>query len=271
MRRPQTHLVFLLLLLLLFALVLPGFAAAQRQVVTWPDGDHPVLRFTFVKFNNAVGPAGDKRPYVIDTTAENLSGSEVKGQHFLLYVSDQHKMRIGEGSMDVADIGPGQTVKLQANIMASGSPASIRVLSQDEAQKPVALTVNSSPQGALLKVDGVEAGTTPKLILVGQGKHQLTFSKEGFQNGAFPIEIDANDASGGSVNFQLAVSQFDTIELRDGTILNGELDSIQGMDVVVRIGDTIQRIDRNKVKRILLTERAPLATSDVPPVATKPK
>lgn len=267
MRRPQTHLIFLLLL----ALVFPGFAAAQQQVVTWPDADHPVLRFTFVKFNNAVGPAGGQRPYAIDTVAENLSGSEISSQHFVLYVFDQNKVRIGQGSMDVTSIGPGQSVKLQASIVASGSPVRIQVLSQEEAQKPIALTVNSSPQGALLKVDGVEAGTTPKLILVGQGKHELTFSKEGFQNGAFPIEISANDASGGSVNFQLALAQFDTIELRDGTVLNGELDSIQGMDVVVRIGDTVQHIDRNKIQRILMIQREPAAPSAVPAVATKPK
>ena len=271
MRRPQTHPVFLLLLLLLLAFVLPGFAAAQRQVVTWPDADHPVLRFTFVKFNNAVGPAGGKRPYAIDTIAENLSGSEVSGQHFVLYVFDQNKMRIGEGSMDVANIGPGKSVNLQASIMSSGTPATIRVLSQEEVQKPVALTVNSSPQGALLKVDGFEAGTTPKLILVAQGKHQLTFSKVGFQDGAFPLEISASDVSGGSINFQLGLAQFDTIELRDGTVLNGELDSIQGMDVVVRVGDNVQHIDRNKVQRILMIQREPPAASDVPAAATKPK
>ncbi len=267
MRKRQTHLIFLLLL----ALVLPGLGAAQQQVVNWPDGDHPVLRFTFVKFNNAVGPAGGQRPYAIDTIAENLSGSPISGQHFVLYVFDQNKTRIGDGSMDVTDLAPGQSAKIQAAIVASGSPVKIQVLSQDEAHKPVALTVNTSPQGALLKVDGVEAGTTPKLILVGQGKHQLTFSKEGFQNGAFPIEIGANDASGGSINFQLAVSQFDTIELRDGTVINAELDSIQGMDVVVRIGDTVQRIDRNKVQRILMIQREPPAPSDAPPAATKPK
>ena len=267
MRKRQTHLIFLLLL----ALVLPSFAAAQQQVVNWPDGDHPVLRFTFVKFNNAVGPAGGQRPYAIDTVAENLSGSAISGQHFVLYVFDQKQIRVGDGSMDVTSLAPGQSAKIQASIMASGFPVRIQVLSQDEARKPIALTVNSSPQGALLKVDGSEAGTTPKLILLAQGKHQLTFSKEGFQNGAFPIEISANDASGGSINFQLAVAQFDTIELRDGTILNGELDSIQGMEVVVRIGDTVQRIDRNKVQRILMIQREPPAPPEVPPVATKPK
>jgi hypothetical protein len=162
-------------------------------------------------------------------------------------------------------------VNLQVTIIASGIPASLRVLSQDEAQKSIALTVNSSPQGALLKVDGADAGTTPKVILVGPGKHQLAFSKDAYQSGVFPVEIGANDTSGGTVNYELAPSPLDTIELRDGTVLSGSLDSIQGMDVVVRVGGTLQRIDRNKVKSILLAEREPATPSDRPPAKAEPK
>ncbi|HUV68897.1 MAG TPA: PEGA domain-containing protein [Terracidiphilus sp.] len=251
------------------ALLLSASAAAQMQVVLWPDADHPVLRFTFDQFRGLVGSVGSQRPYAIDTTAQNLSDKQIGSEQFVVDVFDDKHIRIADGSMDVTNLGPGQSVKFQIKIMATGIPASLRIMSQAESQKPITLTVNSSPQGALLKLDGVDAGTTPALIEVAPGKHQLTFGKDGFKVGLFSLEIGKNDVSGGAINFELGKVQFDTIELRDGTVLSGDLDSIQGMDVVVRIGGTLQRIDRNKVKRIILIEREPLTPSDLPPVQTK--
>ena len=49
----------------------------------------------------------------------------------------------------------------------------------------------------------------------------------------------------------------DTIELRDGSVLSGDLLSINGMQVQIRIGGRSQGFDRNQVKRILSTERDP--------------
>jgi hypothetical protein len=115
--------------------------------------------------------------------------------------------------------------------------------------------VNSTPQGALLKVDGTEAGTTPRLITVGAGKHTLSFSKEGFKAGEFPLEIGRNDVSGGSVNYELGAASFDSIELRDGSVLNGDLVSVSGMDVEIRVGGDLQHINRNQIKRIMLVQR----------------
>ncbi len=41
----------------------------------------------------------------------------------------------------------------------------------------------------------------------------------------------------------------DSIELRDGSLLTGDLVSISGMDVEIRVGGIIQHLDRNKIKR----------------------
>jgi hypothetical protein len=79
--------------------------------------------------------------------------------------------------------------------------------------------VNSVPQGAVLKVDGTDAGTTPKMVKVGVGKHLLEFTKEGFNAGKFPMEVGPDDVSGGSVSYELGTSAHDTIELRDGSVL----------------------------------------------------
>ncbi|MGA2907043.1 MAG: PEGA domain-containing protein [Terracidiphilus sp.] len=250
-------------------LVFSCFAAEPQQVIMWPSAGTPVLQFTFSKFRDLGGSVGSQRPFATDTTAKNLSSQLIPHERFTLYVFDRKQIRIGDASMEVSNIGPGETVKFQVTIMTSGSPATLSIAADSDAAKKVSLTINSVPQGALLKVDDVEAGTTPRLISIGPGKHRLSFSKDGFRSGEFPLEIGPNDVSGGSVSYELGAAQFDTIELRDGTVLNGDLDSIAGMEVVVRVGGTLQQIDRNKVSRILLVERDAPEPSSLPPAAPK--
>jgi hypothetical protein len=170
-------------------------------------------------------------------------------------VFDKGKARIGEGYINLTNVSARETVKFQITIAASGSPNSVSV--STSAPRTVSITVNSVPQGAILTVDGRAAGTTPKVIDVATGKHVLGFEKEGFNPGKFPLEITAHDASGGSVSYELGSAAHDTIELRDGSVLTGDLVSVSGMQVEIRVGGSAQTFDRNQVKRILLTERAP--------------
>ena len=227
---------------------------APFQVITWPDSGQPLVRFTFSKFKE-VGGLGRERTYVTETTAENLSGKVIGGASLSLYVFDKSNVRIGEGYINLSNVGPGQTVKFQVTLAASGSPASLTVSAH--APQAISITVNSVPQGAALKVDGKDAGTTPKMVEVTVGKHLLEFSKDGFNSGKFPLEISPRDVSGGNVSYELGVSAHDTFELRDGTLLTGDLVSVGGMEITIRVGGVIQTLDRNKVKRILLTEREP--------------
>jgi hypothetical protein len=76
-----------------------------------------------------------------------------------------------------------------------------------------------------------------------------------FNSGRFPLEITSRDVSGGSVSYELGSAAHDTIEMRDGSVLEGDLISINGGDVQVRIGGRTETFERNQVKRILLTER----------------
>jgi hypothetical protein len=108
------------------------------------------------------------------------------------------------------------------------------------------------------------------MIYVGAGKHTLAFSKEGFTAGNFPLEISRDDVSGGTVSYELGASAFDSIELRDGSVLNGDLVSISGMDVEIRVGGSIQHIDRNKIKRVMLTQREAPAANLPPTTAPNP-
>ncbi|MGA2050708.1 MAG: PEGA domain-containing protein [Terracidiphilus sp.] len=245
-------------------MVLPAFAKdAPLQVIDWPDTGTPVVRFTFGKFKALPG-MGNLHGYVMDTTAENLSPRRIPAARFKIYLFDKNKVRIGEDTIAVNNVGPGETVKFETTVTTSGNPVAVSLEAISDATKTITMTVNSTPQGAMLKVDGVVAGTTPRMITVGAGKHTLTFSKEGFVAGIFPLEISRDDVSGGTVSYELGASAMDSIELRDGSMLNGDLVSISGMDVEIRVGGSIQHIDRNKIKRVMLVERQAPA-QDVPP------
>ncbi len=242
-----------------FLLLMAASLAAKDtpfQVVTWPDSGSPNIRFTFSKFKD-MGGIGKERTYITDTMAENLSGRLLGEANLSLYVFDKNKARIGEGYIHLTNVGPSQTVKFQITLTASGTPGSVAVSTAALRNTTVSVTVNSVPQGAFLKVDGKEAGATPKIVEVTVGKHVLEFAKEGFNSGKFPLEITSRDASGGSVSYELGSAAHDTIELRDGSVLSGDLVSVSGMQVQVRIGGNTQTFDRNQVKRILLTERDP--------------
>jgi hypothetical protein len=252
-------------LILLF--VAAFFAQAKDQpiqVLTWPEQGTPIVRFTFGKFKE-VGSLGSQRTYVTETTAENLWNKRISDANFALYLFDKNKVRIGEAILTVSNVGAGERVKFQTTIASSGPPTSLSVaprylpkeLGPLAPPKTVSMTVNTVPQGAVAKLDGVEVGSTPKIVQVAVGKHTLEFSKEGFNPGKFPFEIGPDDASGGSVSFELGTSAHDTIELRDGTVLSGDLVSVSGMEVVIRVGGSEQKVERNQVKRILFVQRQP--------------
>ena len=232
------------------------------QVIVWPPSGQAVVRFSFGKFKES-GSSGKQHSYATDVTAENLWGKRISRAEFALYLFDKDKIRIGEGFISISDVAPGQLVKFQMFAQASGTPASMELAPRSlpsELQsylppRTISMTVNSVPQGATVKVDGTEAGVTPKVIQVAPGKHTLEFSKEGFNTGHFPLEITPDDVSGGSVSYELGASAHDTIELRDGSVLSGDVESVSATEVLVRIGGNVQHFSRNQVKRISLVPR----------------
>jgi len=241
----------------------PLFAKdAPLQTIDWPATGTPVVRFTFGKFKALPG-MGNLHGYVMDTTAENLSPRRIPSQRFNVYLFDKNKVRVGQDVIAIQNVGPGEVVKFETTVSTSGQPVSVSIEEIAASAKTVSITVNSTPQGAMLSVDGSEAGVTPRMITIGPGHHTLTFTREGFTTGTFPLDISANDLSGGSVSYELGAPSFDTIELRDGTVLNGDLVSISGMDVEIRVGGAIQHINRNNIKRVLFVHRD-VPAQDVP-------
>ncbi len=245
-------------------LVAGAYAKDEPKVIVWPETNKPVLRFSFGKFQE--GPAyGHERNYTCDTTAENLWDKRISLITFSLYLFDKSNIRIGEGFVQVNNVGPGETVKFQTSLHAAGVPITLKLVPQilpaelrpPAPAKTISITINSVPQGAALKVDGEAAGVTPKIIRVTPGKHILEFKKEGFTAGKFPVEIGPDDASGGSVSYELGTLAHDTVELSDGSVLVCDVESMSATEVVMRVGGTLQRVERNKVKRMLLVERDP--------------
>jgi hypothetical protein len=253
---------------ILFVLV-ATFAAAGKdvptQIINWPQTGSAVVRVTLGKFKEISSVAGQHN-YLIDTTAENLWNKRISRLGFNLYLYDKNKIRIGDGWITIENVAPGQSVKFQTTVHALGTPASVELavnsvppeLQPLAPPKRVSITVNSVPQGAVFSVDGTEAGITPKLVQLAVGKHSLAFSKEGFSTGTFPIEIGPDDVSGGSMSYELGTSAHDTVELRDGSVLSCDLVSVSGMEIRIKVAGTVQTFDRNKVKRIILTERDPV-------------
>jgi len=150
---------------------------------------------------------------------------------------------------------------------AAGTPAALTLL----AGKTIPLKVISVPAGANLRVDGEDAGVTPKLVDFTIGTHSLELSKEGYATGNTPLDVGADELPGGSVTVELGGLTQDTVELRDGTIVLGDVISMSMTTVVIRVAGKEQKHDRNEVKKMILVEH--VVTQQPPakqPVQSKP-
>jgi PEGA domain len=253
--------------ILLLGLMFFAVANAKEppaQVLVWPTSGAPVVRFSFGKFKET-SSTGKQHTYTSDVVAENLWSKKISSAEFTLYVYDKNKVRIGDAWLSISDVSPGAEVKFQTFLNVGGAIATLELVPKSLPaelqsflpQKTISITVNSVPQGAEVKIDGTPSGTTPKIAQVTPGKHILTFSKEGFNSGTFPMEIAPDAVSGGSVSYELGTASHDTIELRDGSVVTGDVESMTATDVVVRVGGTLQNFSRNQVKRIVLIQREP--------------
>jgi hypothetical protein len=253
-----------LILLNLFAAL--SFASDAMPPVNWP-ADKPALQFAVSKVNQ-LGTYQGQQTYIIDIAVRNSSGKKILQASFTVYLFDKQQVRIGQTFIEVANVEPNETVKMQVHAQTVGTPASFSVvpqrlpseLAEATPPKPIAVTVYSVPSGANLSVDGKELGVTPIAAELLPGSHTLTFSKEGYNPGTFPMLVSHDQLPGGSVSFELGSAAHDTVELRDGSVINGDVQSMDATKLVVVIGGTPQKFDRNKVKKVLLIEREPPTT-----------
>lgn len=90
------------------------------QTIDWPPTGTPVVRFIFGKFKALPG-MGNLHGYVMDTTAENLSQRVIPSARFSVYLFDKNKVRIGEDTIGLSNVGPGETVKFETTVTTSGA------------------------------------------------------------------------------------------------------------------------------------------------------
>jgi hypothetical protein len=229
------------------------FAPAQTDApltVLWPSSDKPSLKLTFAKFQQS-GMVDGQGIFVSEVTAQNILDQAMPRSVFTVFISNKDGVKIGRARLQLPEIPPFRTQKAQLQFSAAGAPAGVTLL----AGKTIPLRVISVPAGANLKVDGEDAGTTPRVVDFTIGSHTLDFSKEGYAPGSTPLEVAADELPGGSISFELGGLSKDTVELRDGTVVLGDVLAMSMTAVTVRVEGKDQKYDRNQVKKILLVER----------------
>ena len=243
-------------LLLLWAVL---SARAADTVLTWPpSGGDTMLRFTVGKLRQVNSVSGQS-DYLGEALAENLSAKAIPSASFYLYLLDKNGKRVGEGYLEVSNLAAGQSAKIPVSVHALGSFTSMELqpqhLPSDEPLK-IKMSISSVPSGASLKLDSQESGVTPLVLLIAPGKHVLEFSKEGYATESTPVEI-AENAMPGSVEMELNPLTLDTVVLRDGTVLLGNLISVTSAGVNINVKGKPTKLDRSRVARIVLGQRKP--------------
>lgn len=243
--------------LILTLLVLVAFrctlALAADTVLTWPaDGQNVMLRFTLGKLRQ-INSASGQADYLGEAQAENLTSKDIRAASFYLYLLDKNGKRVGEGYLEVTNLAAGQKARISVTAHAMSSFASMELkpqhLPSDEPMK-IKTSLASVPSGATVRVDSVDSGTTPLILPIAPGKHVLEFIKEGYATESTPLEI-AENAMPGSVNVELNPLAVDTVVLRDGTVLLGNVVSVTGSGVSVRIKGKASVLDRARVARVV--------------------
>ena len=232
--------------------------------LVWPE-DKPAVKFTFGKFQQ-LGGYGGQNTYVSDVVVENLTEKAIPRSTFTLYGYDKNHVRIVDGQITVSDLDPQQQVKLHLQFNSVGLPATFAISQKAPAAKIIPLRVVSVPPGAKLKVDGQDAGVTPVMVKLTVGNHTLDLTKEGYAPGTTPLDVTPDELPGGSITIELGGLSRDTVELRDGTVLLGDVLSMSMTSVVISVDGKEQNLDRNQVKKIILVERQVLQQ----PAVTQP-
>jgi hypothetical protein len=245
-----------------------AFASAQSDSaikVSWPSADKPTLKLAFSQFEQK-GLVNGQGIFESKVSVQNLTDSAMPRSVFTVYIFDKNAVRIGTARLQLPEIPPFRTQNAQVQFSAAGTPANVTLL----AGKTIPLRIISIPPGANLKVDGEDAGVTPKLVDFTIGAHTLEFSKEGFAPGSTPLDVGANELPGGSISFELGGMSDDTVELRDGTVLLGEVLSMSLTDVTLSINGKEQKYERNQIKKLILVERQ-VTTQPPPPTPASSK
>jgi len=242
--------------ILIFAILLATVCMAADTVLVWPKTGEPSLQFKVGKLRQMNSYSG-QTDYVADTTVTNLGQKAIPFASFYVYLFDKNHNRIGEGYLELSNVAPGQQAKVALTAHAMGSVASMDIEAQhvgSDEPKKVPMLIATVPAGASVKVDGQDAGVTPAKLELLPGKHTVEFAKEGYAAGSAPVEVTPG-ALPGTVNFEMEPLVQDTVVLRDGKVVLGDVTSVTMTSVSLRVGGKIRRFNRNDVARVVFVER----------------
>lgn len=243
-------LILKLPVLLLFVV---ASALASDTVLTWPpNGKDALLRFSIGKLRS-VSSSGGQSDYIGEALAENLTAKTIPSASFYLYLNDKSGKRVGEGYLEVTNLAAGQKAKVPVSVHAMGSYASMELAAQHlPSDDPIKIKtiISSKPGGASLKLDAQDSGVTPETLPIAAGKHVLEFSKEGYATASTTVEI-VESAMPSGVEIELSPLTVDTVILRDGTAVLGNVVSMTGAAVNVTVKGKATRLDRSKIARIV--------------------
>lgn len=260
---------FFVLLLLLASLCPAAYAIHDNDsskdqsdagmVMFWPNQDNAVLKLTFSRFQN-MATYGGQMTLVSNVVVQNLSTKMIPKASFSVALLDKDRVRVGSGTLVIDDLDAGESAKVQFQCQSVGAPAVLSISARNNGGVPaslktVSMTVISVPAGASLKVDDKDEGVTPAKINVTAGTHQLVLTKEGFAVATTPLDVNTDEAPGGSITITLGGLTDDTIELRDGTIITADVMSMTLEKIVIEVNGKQQILHRNNVKKIFLVER----------------
>jgi hypothetical protein len=251
-------------------LLLSTFCLAKKQqelVMTWPAGS-PSLRLTFGSFQE-MGSYGGKMSLASQVLVQNLTNKAMARASLKISLLDRQNVRIGDGILIIDDLNPGQSAKVQFQCNSVGPPVALTIAAYNAGGIPtstlIPITIISVPSGAALKVDDHDVGVTPVTVRVASGSHNLELSKDGYAVAKTPMDVNPDEAPGGSITITLGGLDDDTIELRDGAILKGDVMSMSLESVVIKVNGQDQTFDRNKIKKIFLVERIVTHTVTIQP------
>jgi len=155
---------YFLLVLLVFFLVTVSIISAKSKpepsvVMLWPSAEKLTLKLTFGKFQQ-VGAYAGQISFFSEVIVENMSGKTIPRASFTVYLVDKGKVRIGDGVLNVSDLGIGQQVKIQFQFRSVGIPASLNLTARNDAAgvptslRTISVKAISVPPGANGKVNG---------------------------------------------------------------------------------------------------------------------
>jgi hypothetical protein len=264
-------------ILFLSAIALAKGKPEPAITTMWPDSSNPTLKLVFGKFIQQALSYGGQTSFASDVLVENVSAKRIPRASLTVKLFDRNKVRVGESVLNITDLGPSESTKIAFQFFTTGVPTSLSLSAHNDSSgvptslRTIPLKIVSVPAGAKLKVDGQDAGTTPRVVDLLVGTHILEFSKEGYAGGSTPVDIGPDESPGGSITFELGGLSLDTVELRDGTSVLGDLMSVSMTSVVVRITGQDHTYARNNVKKITLVEREAVESPVVAPASPNSK